>query len=88
MTATNAMGSLAVIETRFKTNPGRRADRFSLNRSDNYCTLRASRDEVQHPARHQTSGDVEINSSPVVTFPPLYAHFLEMGVYHHGHHHH
>lgn len=44
-------------------------------------------DEVQHPARHQTSGDVELNSSPVVTFPRLYPDFAAKGVYHHGHHH-
>ena len=44
--------------------------------------------EVRPPARHQTPGDVEINSSHRVEFPRQYPNFLDRGVYHHGHHHH
>jgi hypothetical protein len=43
---------------------------------------------VDAPVRHQTPGDVEINSSHVVHFPRQYPNFLDLGVYHHGHHHH
>jgi hypothetical protein len=33
-------------------------------------------------------GDVEINNSHTVQFPPRYPDFGAMGIYHHGHHHH
>jgi hypothetical protein len=33
-------------------------------------------------------GDVEIDSSHPVEFPPLYPDFGARGIYHHGHHHH
>jgi hypothetical protein len=41
---------------------------------------------VDAPVRHQTPGDVEINSSRSVEFPRQYPNFLDRGVYHHGHH--
>lgn len=41
---------------------------------------------VDAPVRHQTPGDVEINSSRSVEFPGQYPNFLDRGVYHHGHH--
>jgi hypothetical protein len=44
--------------------------------------------EVHPPARHQTRGNLEINSSPIVHFPRLYPDFADKGVYHHGHHQH
>jgi hypothetical protein len=41
---------------------------------------------VRPAARHQTPGDVEINSSRTVHFARLYPDFASKGVYHHGHH--
>ena len=35
-----------------------------------------------------SSGDVEINFSHSVHFPPAYPDFGSRGIYHHGHHHH
>jgi hypothetical protein len=36
----------------------------------------------------RVTGDVEINSSHTVQFPPPYPDFGSRGIYHHGHHHH
>jgi hypothetical protein len=33
-------------------------------------------------------GDVEINNSQSIHFPPAYPDFGSRGIYHHGHHHH
>ena len=42
MTATQAMGSLAVVETSFKPIPGKQADRLSMNRNENFRMLGVS----------------------------------------------
>jgi hypothetical protein len=38
--------------------------------------------------RDRVPGDVEINNSHTVHFPPAYPDFASRGIYHHGRHHH
>jgi hypothetical protein len=45
-----------------------------------------SASKISHPARHQTSGYVKINSSHVIMFPRLFPDFAANGIYHHAHH--